>query len=39
MSATEFFNEDDESLEYNIGETVWLKWYPGWEVILPYEKK
>lgn len=39
LAATEFFNEDDESLEYNIGETVWLKWYPGWEVILPYEKE
>lgn len=39
LSAAEFFNEDDESLEYSIGESVWLKWYPGWEVILPYEKE
>jgi len=37
LSATEFFNEDDETLEYSIGEMVWLIWHPGWEVILPYE--
>jgi len=37
LSATEFFNEDDENLFYSIGERVWVDWYPGWEVILPYE--
>lgn len=36
--ATEFFNEDDEKLDYQINEKVWLDWFPGWEVILPYEK-
>jgi spermidine/putrescine transport system ATP-binding protein len=35
--ATEFFNEDDEKLEYQIGAPVWVNWIPGWEVILPYE--
>ncbi len=35
--ATEFFNEDDEKLDYHVGEKVWLSWVSGWEVILPYE--
>ena len=35
ISATEFFNEDDEKLEYDIGEKVLLQWQPGWEVVLP----
>lgn len=35
--ATEFFNEDDEHLDYHITEKVWINWIPGWEVILPYE--
>ena len=33
--ATEFFNEDDEHLDYKIGAEVWVNWIPGWEVILP----
>jgi len=37
LLASEFFDEDDEDLEYDIGETVWVEWYPGWEVILPRE--
>lgn len=37
VSATEFFNEDDDRLEYKIGEKVWVSWAPGWEVVLPYE--
>lgn len=37
VAATEFFDEDDERLEYKIGERVWVNWTPGWEVILPYE--
>jgi spermidine/putrescine transport system ATP-binding protein len=36
--ATEFFNEDDEKLDYHITEKVWIDWIPGWEVLLPYEK-
>ncbi len=34
IAATEFFNEDDEDLEYDIGEKVLLQWQPGWEVVL-----
>ena len=34
LYATEFFNEDDDSLVYTIGERVWMHWVPGWEVIL-----
>lgn len=37
VSATEFFDEDDDRLEYKIGEIVWVNWTPGWEVILPQE--
>ena len=37
VAATEFFNEDDDRLEYKRGEQVWVTWVPGWEVILPYE--
>ena len=37
IAATEFFDEDDDRLEYKIGEKVWVNWTPGWEVILPYE--
>lgn len=37
VAATEFFDEDDDKLEYTIGEPVWATWLSGWEVILPYE--
>ena len=37
--AAEFFNEDDEKLDYHSTEKVWIDWIPGWEVILPYEEK
>lgn len=37
VAATEFFDEDDDRLEYKMGEKVWVNWTPGWEVILPYE--
>lgn len=37
IGATEFFDEDDDRLEYKIGEPVWVSWTSGWEVILPYE--
>jgi len=39
VAATEFFDEDDDRLEYKIGEQVWINWTPGWEVILPYETR
>ena len=37
VAATEFFDEDDDRLEYAIGEPVWATWLSGWEVILPHE--
>jgi spermidine/putrescine transport system ATP-binding protein len=37
IAATEFFDEDDDRLEYKIGEPVWVNWTPGWEVILAHE--
>lgn len=38
LNATEFFDEDDEDLEYEIGQKVWIHWLSGWEVLLPYEQ-
>ena len=37
LSASRFFDEDDEQLEFSRGETVYVDWLPGWEVILPHE--
>ncbi|OGT55816.1 MAG: putrescine/spermidine ABC transporter ATP-binding protein [Gammaproteobacteria bacterium RIFCSPHIGHO2_12_FULL_42_10] len=37
ITASEFFNEDDDRLEYKMGEPVWVSWASGWEVVLPYE--
>jgi len=37
LLATQFFNEDDEKLDYSTGENVWVNWIPGWEVILPHD--
>lgn len=37
LAATQFFNEDDEKLDYRTGEPVWVDWIPGWEVILPHD--
>jgi spermidine/putrescine transport system ATP-binding protein len=37
VAATEFFDEDDDRLEYTMGERVWATWLSGWEVILPHE--
>lgn len=35
--ATQFFNEDDEKLDFRPGEAVWVYWRTGWEVILSDE--
>ena len=35
--ATQFFNEDDEKLDFRPGENVWVYWRSGWEVILSDE--
>lgn len=32
--ATEFYNEDSDALEYQIGIKVFVSWVPGWEVII-----
>ncbi len=37
IAASEFFDEDDEKLEYEVGEKVWIHWTSGWEVIIPHE--
>lgn len=37
INASEFFDEDDEKLEYTLNERVWVHWLTGWEVLLPYE--
>lgn len=37
INASEFFDEDDETLEYSLHEQVWVHWLKGWEVLLPYE--
>ncbi|ETO93501.1 spermidine/putrescine ABC transporter ATP-binding protein PotA [Legionella oakridgensis] len=37
INASEFFDEDDDKLEYSLNEDVWVHWLPGWEVLLPYE--
>lgn len=36
IHASEFFDEDDENLEYTLNEQVWVQWFTGWEVLLPY---
>lgn len=37
ISASEYFDEDDDKLEYVINEAVWVQWLPGWEVLLAHE--
>jgi spermidine/putrescine transport system ATP-binding protein len=37
IAASEFFDEDDEKLEYEVGEKVWVHWTSGWEVIIPHD--
>ncbi len=36
--ASEFFDEEDPSFDYTIGERVAVEWVPNWEVILPDEQ-
>ena len=33
--ATEFFDEDDENLLFEVNEKVWVEWFPGWEAFIP----
>jgi spermidine/putrescine transport system ATP-binding protein len=39
INASEFFDEDDDKLEYSLDERVWVHWFSGWEFILPYEDR
>ncbi len=32
--ASEFYNEDSDALEYRTGETLYVYWVDGWEVLL-----
>jgi spermidine/putrescine transport system ATP-binding protein len=38
LFVTEFFDEDDENLEYEMGEAVYIQWKRGWEVLLPNDE-
>ncbi len=38
VTATEFFNEDDETVYFRAGDRVAVSWVEGWEVVLPHEK-
>lgn len=38
VTATEFFNEDDETVYFRTGDRVAVSWVEGWEVVLPHEK-
>ena len=38
VADTEFFDEDDENLEYEMGEPVYIQWKRGWEVLLPNDE-
>ena len=37
IMASEFFDEDDPSFDYTLGERVVVGWVEGWEVVLPDE--
>jgi spermidine/putrescine transport system ATP-binding protein len=37
ITATEFFNAEDETVYFRPGDKVAVSWIEGWEVILPHE--
>lgn len=37
IQASEFFDEDDPSFDYSLGDRVTVGWVEGWEVVLPDE--
>jgi spermidine/putrescine transport system ATP-binding protein len=39
IKVSEFFNEDEESIDYVVGETVSVGWVEGWEVVLIDDNK
>ncbi len=36
LTATEFFNEDDETVYFRTGDRVAVTWVQGWETVLPH---
>jgi spermidine/putrescine transport system ATP-binding protein len=38
VKASEFFDEDDPSFDYKMGELVKVSWVDGWEWVLPEEE-
>ncbi|MEF2144472.1 MAG: spermidine/putrescine ABC transporter ATP-binding protein PotA [Desulfovibrionaceae bacterium] len=34
---TEFFDEDADKVSFQAGESVYVSWFDGWEVVLPHE--
>jgi spermidine/putrescine transport system ATP-binding protein len=36
LTATEFFNEDDETVYFRAGDRVAVTWVQGWETVLPH---
>ena len=39
LQAAEFFNEDDEDINYRPGDKVTVSWVEGWEVVLEVEEE
>ena len=39
LMAAEFFNEDDEDINYTPGERVAVAWVDGWEVLLKEDEE
>lgn len=37
VTSTKFFNEDEERVNFVIGEKIWATWLDGWEVLLADE--
>ena len=37
IHASGFFDEDDDTLDYALNESVWVHWPYSWDVLLPYE--
>jgi spermidine/putrescine transport system ATP-binding protein len=37
--ASEFFDEDDPTFDYRLGEPVKVSWVDGWEWLLPMERQ
>ena len=38
IRITRFFDEDDPSVHFRVGDEVAVSWVAGWEVVLPAER-